>query len=52
MANGNLGAINNTNLSALQALYLAGNPLTGCVPQALRDIPNNDLSTLGLPDCP
>ena len=40
------------NLSRLQELYLAHNPLTGCVPAALRGVERNDLSDLGLPDCP
>ena len=32
-------------------LELAGRGLTGCVPPALRDAAENDLDTLGLPDC-
>ena len=35
----------------LQSLYLGGNRLTGCVPDELRDVPNNDLVSLGLPFC-
>ena len=39
------------NLSNLQKLYLGGNLLTGCVPDGLRDVPNNDFVSLGLPFC-
>ena len=39
------------SLSNLQELYLGGNRLTGCVPDGLRDVPNNDLASLGLPFC-
>ena len=39
------------NLSNLQELYLGGNLLTGCVPAGLRDVPNNDFVSLGLPFC-
>ena len=39
------------NLSNLQELYLGGNLLTGCVPDGLRDVPNNDIASLGLPFC-
>ena len=38
-------------LTALTHLYLADNSLTGCVPPSLRDVSNNDLTTLGLTDC-
>ena len=38
-------------LSNLQRLYLDGNLLTGCVPAGLRDVPNNDIASLGLPFC-
>ena len=38
-------------LSNLQELYLGGNLLTGCVPDGLRDVPNNDIVSLGLPFC-
>ena len=32
---------------------LRGNAgLTGCIPPALRDVDDNDLADLGLPDCP
>ena len=41
-----------TQLPSLTHLYLAGNSgLTGCIPPALRTITNNDMATLGLPDC-
>ena len=40
------------NLTNLQALGLADNQLTGCVPVGLRDVAEeNDLGELGLPDC-
>ena len=39
------------NLSNLERLQLAGNALTGCVPNVLRDVPANDLEELGLPFC-
>ena len=39
------------NLSNLQELYLQDNLLTGCVPDGLRDVPYNDLVSLGLPFC-
>ena len=39
------------NLSNLRELYLQNNLLTGCVPDGLREVPNNDLVTLGLPFC-
>ena len=32
-------------------LWLRGNQLTGCVPDALRDVPINDFDELGLPFC-
>lgn len=35
----------------LDALYLRGNALTGCIPPALHEVPDNDLDSLGLPDC-
>ncbi|MDE2997536.1 MAG: cadherin domain-containing protein [Gemmatimonadota bacterium] len=38
-------------LTRLGLLYLAGNSLTGCVPPALRDVSQNDLDKLNLPDC-
>ena len=39
------------NLGNLQTLKLSGNQLTGCIPAALRDVLDNDLTGLGLPDC-
>ena len=39
------------NLSALDYLYLSGNPLTGCVPATLKAIENNDIEGLGLEVC-
>ena len=38
-------------LSNLKSLYLSFNELTGCIPAGLRDVANNDLDRLGLPDC-
>ncbi len=38
-------------LSNLETLRLSGNSLTGCIPVALKDVPTNDLASLGLPDC-
>ena len=38
-------------LTLLTDVYLAGNDLEGCVPRSLRAVPNNDVSSLGLPDC-
>ena len=38
-------------LSNLVALYLSNNQLTGCIPEGLRDITENDLVSLNLPDC-
>ncbi len=38
-------------LMDLQALYLRSNRLTGCLLSALQDVPNNDLTTLLLPNC-
>ena len=38
-------------LSNLTRLYLGGNQLTGCIPEGLRDITENDLVSLNLPDC-
>ncbi len=40
------------DLSELLVLSLSGNSLTGCVPLPLKDVPIQDLSRLGLPDCP
>ena len=39
------------NLDNLEELYLSRNPLTGCIPIELRQAPDNDLSSLGLPYC-
>ena len=39
------------DLSNLTSLSLHGNQLTGCVASGLREIENNDLYDLGLPDC-
>ena len=38
-------------LTALTHLYLANDALTGCLPVSLRDVTNNDLAALNLPDC-
>ncbi len=38
-------------LTDLTLLFLGGNQFTGCIPEGLRDIPENDLSDLGLPFC-
>lgn len=38
-------------LEALEQLTVAGNSFTGCVPGGLRDVPDNDLAALELPDC-
>ena len=38
-------------LDSLEFLYLSWNELTGCIPSALRDVPHNDLRTLGLSSC-
>ena len=40
-----------TNLSKLKKLKLAGNALTGCIPAALQNVAENDLSELGLEYC-
>ncbi len=39
------------NLDKLQTLYLGGNQFTGCIPPALRDVDENDLDRLDLPNC-
>ena len=38
-------------LSNLTTLELGANRLTGCIPEGLRDIADNDLGNLNLPDC-
>ena len=38
-------------LSNLTSLWLSFNQLTGCIPEGLRDIAENDLVELNLPDC-
>ena len=38
-------------LSNLTHLFLSSNQLRGCIPKGLRDIANNDLALLNLPDC-
>ena len=38
-------------LSTLESLKLAGNNLSGCVPDALRYVENNDFDESGLPFC-
>ena len=38
-------------LGNLGILYLGGNQLSGCIPDGLRDVLENDLSTLGLAYC-
>ena len=39
------------SLTQLEKLNLSGNQLTGCVPAGLRGVAQNDLASLGLPDC-
>ena len=42
-------------LAGLEELYnlrLSGNSFEGCVPAGLRDVATNDVSSLGLEDCP
>ena len=36
-----------SGLSELEWLWLGGNSLTGCVPDGLRDVANNDLNQAG-----
>ena len=38
-------------LTSLTNLKLSANQLTGCIPEGLRDVPYNDLESLGLPFC-
>ena len=40
-----------SQLTRLTHAYLGGNALTRCVPPSLRAVANNDLASLGLPDC-
>ena len=40
-----------SSLENLVHLFLSGNQLSGCIPEELRDVANNDLSLLNLPDC-
>ena len=39
------------SLSNLETLYLSHNRLTGCIPEGLRDVANNDFQILGLDFC-
>ena len=39
------------NLPNLESLYLSSNELTGCIPEGLRDVANNDFQILGLDFC-
>ena len=39
------------SLSRLERLYIGNNQLAGCVPASLRDVAQNDLALVGLPDC-
>ena len=39
------------DLANLDGLYLSGNSFTGCIPPALRDVDENDLDRLDLPNC-
>ena len=38
-------------LKKLTHISLAGNALAGCIPPPLQEVPDNDLDSLGLPDC-
>ena len=40
-----------SQLTDLTHVYLAGNAFTGCVPPELGAVTNNDIASLGLPDC-
>ena len=40
------------DLEELHTLRLSGNSFEGCVPAGLRDVATNDISRLGLEDCP
>ena len=39
------------SLTGLEQLSLGGNLFTGCIPSVLRNVPHNDLDSLGLPYC-
>lgn len=39
------------NLANLNGLYLANNPLSGCIRVGLRGVQYDDLDRLGLPNC-
>ena len=38
-------------LSELKRFFVGGNRLSGCVPDGLKDVPQNDLVTIGTPFC-
>ena len=40
-----------SNLAKLQAIFLGGNQFSGCIPNGLRDVLEEDFSTLGLQYC-
>ncbi len=40
-----------SQLTNLTHSYLGGNALTHCVPPLLRTVANNDMTSIGLPDC-
>ena len=40
-----------SNIASLQTLRLADNGLTGCIPEALGKVADNDLDSLALPLC-
>ena len=40
-----------TSLANMERLYIPRNQLTGCVPEGLREVADNDLDELGLPYC-
>ena len=39
------------DLTKLTRLRLGANQFTGCIPEGLQPVPDNDLSALGLPFC-